>query len=115
NSFGQEVSLEIDGSQLLDGDQKKFDYDINVDDETISLVGDLDRDGDDIKDTITLSVDQFDITYEGDETLKDSDREFTRSFSLSSPFFSGGLFWTGDSNYDKDQLSANHEFHVEAE
>src|SRR5699024_7999913 len=69
NNFGNEVSFELDGTQLLDDDQKKFDYDINVDDgttdETISLVGDLDRDGDDIKDTITLSVDQFDITYEG--------------------------------------------------
>ena len=119
DNFGDEVSFEIDGTQLLDDNKKKFDYDINVDDgmtdETISLVGDLGRDGDDIKDTITLSVDQFDITYEGDETLKDSDHEFTRSLSLDSPYISGGLFWTGDAKYEKDQTSANHEFHVEAE
>lgn len=119
DNFGDEVTLEIDGTQLLDDEQKKFNYDLSFDDgmmeETISLVGDLGRDGDDIDDTITLTVDAFEITYEGDETLKGSDHEFTRSLSLDSPFISGGLFWNGDANYDKDQMSADHEFHVEAE
>src|SRR5699024_12544640 len=47
------------------------------------------------------------------ETYKDSNRDFERSLSVQSPFLNGGLFWTGDSTYEKDQMSANHQFHVE--
>src|SRR5699024_3751411 len=49
------------------------------------------------------------------ETYKDSNRDFERSLSVQSPFLNGGLFWTGDSTYEKDQMSANHQLHVEAD
>lgn len=114
-----DVGFVIEGTQLLDETQQKLDYEFQLMDdfmdESFQLTADLSRDGEKIKDNITLGIEGFEIFYEGDETLKGADREFTRSVSVASPFISGGIFWTGDSKYEKDQMSANHQLHVEAD
>lgn len=119
DGYDEEIAFQLKGTQLLKDGKQKFNYDLNVkdeySDESITLAGDLSRDGDAIKDEVTVGFDEFEVIYEGDETLKKSDRDFTRSLSVKSPYMSGGLFWTGDSKYEKDQMSANHQLHVEAD
>lgn len=117
--YGDEVTFEIDGTQLLEDKQQKLNYTFNVKDEymdeSFDLTADLSKDGDKIKDTITLGIEDDKVIYEGEETLKGSDREFTRTLSVESMFLAGSIVWTGDSKYEKDQMSSNHNFHVEAE
>ena len=119
DAYGEEFTINIKGTQLLEDDAQTFDYDINFSDaysdESISLTADLSVDGEDIEDTITIGIDGFELTYDGDETLKDSKRDFTRTFSLKSPEITGALVWAGDSEYEKDQMSSNHQLHVEAD
>lgn len=119
DAYGDEVAFEIEGTQLLEDKQQKMDYSINVKDEytdeTFDLIADLSRDGEKIKDKITLGIDEDQLIYEGEETLKGSERDFTRTLSVDSLLAAGSIVWTGDSNYEKDQMSSNHQFHVEAE
>ena len=119
DAYGDEFTLAIEGTQLLEEEVQNFDYDINFSDtnldESVSLVAELSRDDEDMEDSITIGVDGMELTYEGDETLKDSKRDFTRTLSVNSPEISGALVWTGDSEYEKDQMSSNHQLHVEAD
>lgn len=119
NKVGNIGEISITGTQKLDEKDQTFDYDINVKDdytdETVNLTADLTWDGDKIDDTITLDLNDFVIEYIGAETYKDSKRNFERSLSLQSPYMSGSIVWDGDSEYEKDQMSSNHNLYVEAE
>lgn len=119
DEYDNEATIGLFGTQLLDKTAQKLDYDLTLvddfDDITINLAGDFSRDGEKIADTFALSVDEFEIKYEADETLTSKDRDFTRSIGFSDGWDSGALVWSGNATYEKDQMEGSHQFYIEAE
>lgn len=115
----EESKFEVFGTQLLNETTQKLDYDITFEDSyeniTLNLLGDLSRDGDKINDIIAIAVDDVEIKYESDETLTNSEREFSRSIEFDDGWTNGSLIWSGDTSYEKDQMTGNHQIHIEAE
>jgi len=119
DDFDEKAEFSIVGTQLLEDDKQTFDYTLNVvdeyTDEEIFFTGSLAFDGETVNDELVLSLDLGDVTYAAEETINKGEKTFDRSLSIASPFINGGLFWSGDSTFEKDQMSGNHKFHVEAE
>lgn len=112
------VSLEINGTQLVSDSIHQFDYDFNFADEytdgTMNIAGELTWEDNKASDSINLTVDEYVLSYDGNETLEDGTRDFDRTFSFKDPTFTGSLIWEGSSTYDKDQMNAEHQFSVES-
>lgn len=108
------VSLNIHGTQLLNPTKQIFAYDINMKDSyediEMTFTGDLSTDKGVSDDSIKLVIDDFELTYNGAETLEKNDRQFERSFTMNDPL-TGPLsyVWTGQATYDDDQMNSNHE------
>lgn len=112
------VTFTIDGTQKLTDDHQVFSYDLgfkdSYDEGTMNVTGDLTWEDDKIKDSIKLIIEDIEIAYEADETLKKGDRQFDRSFSLLDEYGDGGKFlWSGTSSYEKDTMNSTHDFAVE--
>lgn len=118
NSLDQRIAYEIEGTHKLHGDDQRISYDLTAeqgnDDITLSFLAELSKDGDDIKDHVTLSLDGLEFSYESDETVKDQEKDFSRSFSLSDDdnMMNASLFWEGNATYEEDRMSSNNEFYV---
>lgn len=109
------VTLAVNGTQHLTDTNQLFSYDIGFEDSynegTLTITGDFSWEDDQIKDSIKLLVEDIEIAYEAEETLKKGEREFDRTFSLLDEFGDGGkLLWTGTSSYEKDQMNSSHSF-----
>lgn len=115
----EEMKTEIFGTQILNKEVQKVNYDITLDDSydkiTFNLTGDFSHQGEDIKDNLTIDFDDFKIGYEANETLKNSERQFTRSISFDDGWTKGALVWTGDNIYEKDQMEGSHQLFIEAD
>ncbi|HLS66279.1 MAG TPA: DUF6583 family protein [Pseudogracilibacillus sp.] len=116
--FGDEVTVEIVGSQLLEDEEQTLNYDIIVDDiygtESITLDATLKDDKGNIEDNISLSFgDELTLFYTSDETKDGNKHTFDRSIGLDDDFFNYALLWTGDSTFEKDRYETLHEFSLE--
>ena len=114
------VKLTINGTQSLDDESQTFTYDFGFEDSydagTMTFSGDLSWKDDKIKDSIKLIFDETEISYEAEETLKGEKRDFNRVFSFNDPYGQGGnLIWAGNSEYEKDNMSSEHELFIEAD
>lgn len=67
------------------------------------------------KDEISLSFDDGEVLYEGNEELKGKKRTFTRTFSINDGYSTPTVIWSGDATHEKDSMKANHEFSFEEE
>lgn len=112
------VTLTVDATQLLMKDKQDFTYNFGLEDNndhyTAIITGDLSKDKDKIDDTIKLHVNDFELAYIADETLKDGTRTFDRTLSMAN--FLGqdsALFWSGESAYEKDNMHSTHDLSVE--
>lgn len=112
----QQVStFAIKGEQFLNKEKQLIDYTIAADEGTLSFKGDLSSSDNEIKDSIKLATDTGEITYEGEETLKDGTREYERVISTDSSFGESSSFiWNGEATYDNDQMSSENTFALES-
>lgn len=114
-----EGQIALFGTQLLDQDEQKIDYDLTLDDHdeniNLNLFGDFSQAGDQINDIITVKVDEFEIKYEAEEKLTNKEREFTRSIGFDDGLTNGTLVWIGDTTYEGDQMKGGHQIYIEAE
>lgn len=115
-NIGQEgfdpVDFTIAGEELYTDDQVYFDYTFNVDDEfPVQLKGDFQGSRDTVTDTAELTIpDIFTVTYNGEESVDGSTRNFDRQFDFTELEYNEtvNLAWTGDSNYEGDQMNSSH-------
>jgi len=111
-SSDQLVALDVDGTQSLKDEQQTFDYDLTVtenhNEETVSITGDLSSKDDKSKDSIKLAVDGMELGYNANSTLKDGKRDFEREITADGAGENGKIIWTGNANYEKDQMSSEH-------
>ncbi|WP_067730640.1 DUF6583 family protein [Oceanobacillus damuensis] len=110
--------LSVKGTQLLTHTDQFFNYDLAFSDAyeeaSINISGDLNWENNQATDVISLTSDDFAITYDGQETLEDGTRDFNRTFSLQDPMSGGGsLIWSGNAAYDNDQMNSQHSLSVE--
>jgi|GEM_PF-944821 len=107
------VTSTINGTQILEDDYQSFNYDLGFkdayNDEVLTILGDLSYIDDKIEDSIKLQVAGFEIGYTADETLKDGKRDFERIFTASEEAELGRITWSGDSEYEKDNMNSEHD------
>jgi len=113
------ATFTIDGIQLLEDDYQSFNYDLGYEDAftdgVLTILGDLSYIDDKIEDSIKLQVDDFEIAYTADETIKDGKRDFERIFTASEDTDFGSIVWSGNSEYEKDNMNSEHEVTLEIE
>src|SRR5699024_7122833 len=114
----QLAKFTVNGTQKLEDNNQSFDYKLAFSDDyeesSASVTGDFSTKDDKATDSIKLSAENMELAYEGNSTLKDGKREFERQFSIDDQYGdSGKLIWTGNANYEKDKMSAEHSFSVE--
>ncbi|WP_245843795.1 DUF6583 family protein [Oceanobacillus rekensis] len=112
------VTLSVNGSQLLTETNQFFNYDLGfVDahsDGSMNISGDLNWEDNQATDSISLSVEDIVLSYNGSETLEDGTRQFDRTFALEEPSSGGGsLLWTGQATYESDQMNSENNLSVE--
>ena len=120
-SFGENedevATLTVDGTQLLEKTNQKWDYTIGVkgfaeDEGVIKFEGDLSWKDQKADDSISISAEELKIVYKGKEELKDNKRTFTRSFGLTDGDIDPAVIWRGTATHEKDSVKANHEFTI---
>jgi flagellar basal body-associated protein FliL len=111
------LTLYVKGYTNQDGNKIDFEYDFGFVydevDEALTLEGKLSNDDGKIKDSITVSVADMELSYKTDETLKKNKRDFDRTFSFVDPTgYTFELLWTGNAEYDGDKMNSKHELTV---
>ncbi|NBJ68960.1 MULTISPECIES: DUF6583 family protein [Clostridia] len=111
----QLTTFKIKGTQLLTEEKQQFNLDLGLADSVnegkMNLTGDLSWKDQKADDSIKLTMDDFALTYDGTETLKDGKRDFERTISFQDPYTdSMQVVWSGTSDYKKDQMSGEHSF-----
>lgn len=107
------ATLSINGEQLLEKKNQTFTYDFSFKDSyneegKLTFTGDLSWKDDKIKDTIKFLIDDIELAYTADETVKKGERDFNRVISYSDSYDNGSLIWSGKSNYNKDKMNSEH-------
>ncbi|GAQ18942.1 flagellar basal body protein FliL [Oceanobacillus picturae] len=111
------VTLAVKGTQLLEDAKQSFNYDFSYDDGytegTMNLTGDLSWKDNQATDSLALTIADTVLSYTGEETLDGTAREFERTFSFEDPMNGeGSLIWSGNANYEGDQMTSEHSFSV---
>lgn len=115
------VTLTINGEQLLQNKNQTFTYDFSFkdsydDEEKLSVMGDLSWKDDKINDSVKFLVDDIELSYTAEETVKNGDRDFNRTFKMVDPYGeNGSLIWSGKSAYEKDSMSSEHAVSLDIE
>ncbi|RKQ38023.1 hypothetical protein D8M06_03975 [Oceanobacillus halophilus] len=113
------VSFGMTGSQLLTDTSQTFTYDLDFADPvssgTMNITGDLSWEDNQATDSIKLTFGEYNLSYEGHETLEDGTRDFERVFSYNDSMTGGSLNWDGFSTYNKDQVNSENHFSVETD
>ncbi len=108
------IKLSLTGSQLLSTASQWFDYDFafadQYDEGSLQLAGELTWEDNKANDKVTLTAADTVITYEGTETLEDDSSDFERRLLFNEGGENVEIQWNGASNYDKDQMDAEHTF-----
>lgn len=112
--------LVVKGTNALNDEQQKYDYELSVVDpegetHTADITADLSMKDDQVKDTVEISAADVTITYDGESTLDGGDRDFERTLSVTSQEqgIEGALVWSGNSSYEKDQMTSENKFTIE--
>lgn len=117
DSFDEEVSLEVEGTQLLEDHSQAIDYDIKVkdsfDDFTVNLSGDFIFENGEIDDQFTFDFQDIQLNYEASEVLEGSKRDFTRSIGYDDGWMHGALVWEGNSTHEADMMQGNHQLYLD--
>ncbi|AXI09643.1 hypothetical protein CUC15_12225 [Oceanobacillus zhaokaii] len=112
------VSFSVKGGQLLKDATQFFDYNLGFaeagNESIINIAGDLSWEDNKATDKISLTADEFSLTYNGNETLADGTRDFERIFTLDDTTTSGSFNWNGSATYNNDQMSSENSFSVES-
>lgn len=110
----------ITGEQNLTQDEQKFNYAFNVKDdfmdETAFLDGEFNWKDNKAEDVVKFIVeDVVEIGYKGTESLSGKVRDFDREFyvHVDELMTGGSLYWVGNSEYEKDQMNAEHTFSLD--
>ncbi|MBE1554227.1 DUF6583 family protein [Sporosarcina limicola] len=115
---GEEATIKVSGTQLLEKNEQKWKYTIAVidadsdEEEVVKFVGDLKWKDQKAEDSITISADSVKLLYKGKEKLDGKKRTFTRSLSLADGDTSPKLVWSGSATHESDSMKANHAFTV---
>ena len=111
------VSFDINGTQLLTDNEQSFEYEFGVEDEfdqeTVFLIGDFSINKEKATDSIELSDADYSIRYEATEKIEDNKKDFDRSISFDDTGIESKILWTGTADYDKEEMSSNHELNVD--
>lgn len=113
----QLVTFYVNGNLSQDKADLSFEYDFGfVDqdiDQSLTLEGNLSNDKGDINDKITVSFADGQLIYESNETMKDSKKDFNRTFSfVDASAYQFDLIWSGNAEYNGDQMKSSHELTV---
>lgn len=113
-------TLQISGTQLLDKNKQKWDYTFGFTDswgyeDSLDFKGDLSSVNGEIKDDISITVDDTKISYKGKEELKNNKRTFKRQFTFSDGWSKPTFIWSGSSTHGGDSMTADHEFTISDE
>ncbi|WP_042146275.1 DUF6583 family protein [Paucisalibacillus sp. EB02] len=113
----QLVTLYLTGNLSQDKTDLSFEYDLGVEeqglDQSLTLEGTLSNDKGEINDSVTLSIPDGKLIYESNETLKDSNKEFNRTFSfVDATSYQFDLIWSGNAEYNGDSMNSSHELSV---
>ncbi|WP_156291411.1 DUF6583 family protein [Oceanobacillus salinisoli] len=111
------VSFGMKGTQLLEDAAQQFNYNLDFADTyssgSMTLTGNLSWEEDQVTDSINLTFGEYNLSYDGTESLQDGTRDFNRVFSYSDSMTEGNLVWDGSSTFNHDQMNAEHRFSVE--
>ncbi|MFC4022590.1 hypothetical protein ACFOUV_02000 [Oceanobacillus longus] len=112
------AALSVKGTQLLTDTNQFFNYDMTFSDAysegSMNISGDLNWEDNQATDSISLSLEDIVLSYEGSETLEDGNRDFERTFTLQEPTSGGGsLLWSGNATYDNDIMNSENNLSVE--
>ncbi|MDY0396921.1 DUF6583 family protein [Virgibacillus halophilus] len=112
-------TFHVKGTQTLEKEKQQFAYTFGYKDQfdegDLKIDGTLSNKDGKIKNAIKLTVADTEIDFDADETLKDGKRDFERKFTFKENDESGGLIWTGDADYDKDQMKSNHKLTLDGD
>ena len=118
---GEEIAFEVSGTQLLEKTNQQWAYTVTVTDpyyeeeNSLEFTGDLSWKDNKAKDSMKISVDDFEVFYEGEEKLDGKKRTFTREIGFSDGYSTPKLIWSGHATHEKDSVKANHEFTISGE
>lgn len=118
---GEETSFQLSGTQLLEKTNQQWAYTVTVNDayydeeNSLEFTGDLTWKDNKAKDSMKISVDDFEVIYEGEEKLDGKKRTFSREIGYSDGYSTPKLIWAGNATHEKDSVKASHEFTVSGE
>ncbi|MEK5037718.1 DUF6583 family protein [Sporosarcina sp. FSL K6-3457] len=109
------VTVNVTGTQLLEKTAQQWDYKVALtdsfgDESTMNINGDLAWKDQQADDSIVISVEDIEFSYQGKEELNDNKRTFTRTFAFTDGYSEPSLIWQGNATHDSDNMIANHEF-----
>lgn len=109
------ITLSITGDQLLNDSKQDLTYEFGLEESVATIDINLTNENDSLKDSVTISGGDMELSYEGESTLKDGTRDFDRVFSLTTPEpnGTGSLHWSGEATYEKDGKNAKHTLSME--
>ncbi|MFC4402625.1 hypothetical protein [Gracilibacillus xinjiangensis] len=111
--------IRIEGTNAVTDNEQQIDYTVTVteDDteESINFSADLSHQDGETNDIITLSMDDVNIVIEANQSgLEDGGKSFERMLSFEEAGANNiALHWLGETNYEEDQMTADHTFFVE--
>lgn len=112
-----EGSVKVSGVQSLEKTNQKWEYTITAtdsfdDEEVLKFEGDLSWKDNKAADSITITMDDSKVTYQGKEELKGKERTFSREFGYSDGYTAPKLIWSGSASHENDSMKARHEFTI---
>ncbi|GAA0438013.1 hypothetical protein GCM10008983_13670 [Lentibacillus halophilus] len=112
---GKLVDLSMNGTQVLNDTTIDLDYTLAANDNAITVKADMSNQDNELENSVSISADGADLSYQGSSTLKDGTREFEREISVNGtgPNQTGSVIWTGEASYDNDRMNSEHNITVE--
>lgn len=111
------VTFGVNGTQMLGEANQMFNYKFafteNNQTSSMTATGDLSWTDNKANDSIKLATGNNAFTYEGTATLKDSERDFERVFTMKTGADQGGLNWSGNVDYNEDHMSSENTLAVQ--
>lgn len=117
----EEATLNIVGEQIIEKDRLFMDYDIIAEDDydTYEITFDVDSTWKDNEADDALAInflDEFKISYEGNETLNKNKRDFDRTFYFGDSYDDEMMkfTWSGNAQFDKDKMRSENDLDIYA-
>lgn len=124
-TFGYDSSIEfeIEGEQLVSKDRLYADYNLvgEMDNEevNIALAADSTWKKNEADDEITLTIEDFQLVYSGEESLKDGKRDYDRNLAFIDDDDNDkealNVSWTGNAKYDSSKTRTENKLTIDLE